>query len=110
MTLINDSRRKVPQSHGHVVRILSVVFTVELEARGSAKGKPVCIRDLHVQQTIAKLRREQFRCQSDAIAPLLETSQFLKVLRLRRSLQLALPMGPHPLRGGDGDETRILAG
>ena len=31
---------------------------------------------------MAKPRREQFRCQSDAIAPLLETSQFLRVLRL----------------------------
>ena len=30
---------------------------------------------------MAKPRREQFRCQSDAIAPLLETSQFLRVLR-----------------------------
>ena len=31
---------------------------------------------------MAKPRREQFRCQSDAIAPLLETSQFLRVVRL----------------------------
>ena len=31
---------------------------------------------------MVKPLREQFRCQSDAIAPLLETSQFLGVLRL----------------------------
>ena len=43
----------------------------------------MCIRDLHVQHHfMAKPRREQFRCQSDAIAPLFETSQLLRVLRL----------------------------
>ena len=43
----------------------------------------MCIRDLSVQHHfMAKPRREQFRCQSDAIAPLLETSQFLRVMRL----------------------------
>ena len=77
------SQNEVPLSHGHVVRILSVVFTVELEARLSPTSKPVRIGDLHVQHHfMAKPRRKQFRCQSDAIAPLLETSQFLCVLRL----------------------------
>ena len=77
------SQNEVPLSHGHVVCILSVVCTIEPEARQSPKSKPMCICDLHVQHHfMAKPRREQFRSQSDAIAPLPETSQFLIVMRL----------------------------
>ena len=77
------SQNEVPLSHGHVVCIFSVVFTVEIGARQSPKGKTVRISDLHVQHHfMAKPRCEQFSCQSDAIAPLLETSQFLRVVRL----------------------------
>ena len=77
------SQNEVPLSDGHVVCILSVIFTVELEARQSHKSKPVRISDLHVQHHfMAKPQRKQFRCRSDAVAPLLGTSRFLCVLRL----------------------------
>ena len=83
-TLINDSRRT---KYHCPVAMLCAYFRwfspLSLRLAKVPKASQCASVTFHVQHHfMAKPRREQFRCQSDAIVPLLETPQFLRVLRL----------------------------